>query len=64
MKIKDWLKLNGLSVSDLAKATNIPHATLLSYSDEKHEPSLKNALKIVKATCGAITCEDLVLEKE
>lgn len=59
MKLKDYIEKNNLSVQKLSEATGIPHPTLLSYVHGKHEVSLKNALKIEKATLGAVTCEDL-----
>jgi hypothetical protein len=64
MKLKDYLKKNDLRPSDLAEATDIPLPTIISYVSENHEPSLKNALKIQKATLGAIKLEDMVLERK
>lgn len=62
MKLKEYLKLNNLTVTDLAKATNIPHPTLLSYVNETHEPSLKNALKIHNVTLGVVSLDELTKE--
>lgn len=64
MKLKDWIKVNDIKVTELEKATGIPHPTLLSYINEKHDISLKNALKIHKATLGAVSLEDMLIEKE
>jgi DNA-binding XRE family transcriptional regulator len=64
MKLKDYLTLNKISSGELAKACDIPHPTIISYVNETHEPSLKNALKIVKATMGAVKAEDLVQDRE
>lgn len=64
MTLKEYLEKNGLSVSDLARALELPHATVLSYVNRTHEPSLKNALKIQRITLGVVHSEDLVKAEE
>ena len=64
MKLKDYLQQNDVSITDLQKATDIPYATLLAYIHGKHSPNLKNALKINKATLGAVKLEDMIDEEE
>lgn len=63
MTLKEYLEKNGLSVTDLARALDLPHPTVLSYVNKTHEPSLTNALRIEKATMGAVKVEDLVKQK-
>lgn len=64
MTLKEYLEKNGLSVADMARALDLPHATVLSYVNRTHEPSLKNALKIERVTLGVVHSEDLIKIEE
>lgn len=64
MTLKDYLEKTGLSVADMARALELPHATVLSYVNRTHEPSLTNALKIEEVTLGVVHSEDMIRIKE
>lgn len=64
MTLKEYLEKTGLSVADLARALELPHATVLSYVNRTHEPSLTNALKIEEVTLGVVHSEDMIKIKE
>ena len=63
MNLKEYLSIANISVTRFAASCEIPEATMNTYVNGRSEPSVSNALKIEEKTHGAVSCEDLVLEK-
>jgi transcriptional regulator with XRE-family HTH domain len=64
MTLKEYLELNGLTVAEMSRALGLPHATVLSYVNRTHEPSLSNALTIEKITLGVVKSSDLIKKEK
>lgn len=64
MRFKEYLENNNISVKTFSDASGIPIYTLYKYYNSEVEPNLSNALKIHKASLGAVSLESLLLERE
>ena len=64
MKLKRFLKTTDVSISSFARKTGINANTMLTYVNEKSEPTVTNAIKIIDATVGAVSLKDLKVRKK
>jgi hypothetical protein len=62
MRLKEFLQLNKIKGEIFAKHAGITHRTLM-YALSGKDVKLDTAMKIEKATCGAVTCYDMHLDK-
>lgn len=60
MKLREYLEATKLKQEIFAKHVGITHRTLVNALLGK-EVKLSTAIKIEKATCGAVTCHDMFL---
>lgn len=63
MKLEEWLTANNLTVNRFAKNHNLCKESLYSYV-KGGVPRSNVAVKIVKATAGQVTLEDLGLSEK
>lgn len=63
MTLKKFLETTKISIATFSKNTGIKETTLLTYVQQKSEPSVSNAVRIINATHGAVTLEDLKVKK-
>jgi hypothetical protein len=63
MKLKDWLELKCISVPKFCKYNEFCEESIYAYI-KGSVPRTSIALKIVKATGGQVTLEDLGLDQE
>lgn len=63
MRLKEFLHLNKIKGEIFAKHAGITHRTLM-YALSGKDVKLDTAMKIEKATCGAVTCYDMYLDKD
>ncbi len=61
MKLRDYLEATSIRQEVFAKHVGITHRTLVNALLGK-EVKLTTAIRIEKATCGAVTCHDMYLE--
>lgn len=64
MKLKKYLEATEITIARFARSCDINENTMNTYVHEKAEPSITNAIKIEKTTHGAVTIEELALEKK
>lgn len=64
MKLKKFLQTTKISIAQFAKNTGINENTLNTYVNKRCEPSVTNAIKIIAATHGSVTLEDLKLDNK
>lgn len=62
MRLKEFLANNKIKGEIFAKHAGITHRTLM-YALSGKDVKLDTAMKIEKATCGAVTCYDMYLDK-
>ncbi len=62
MKLREFLENNKIKGEVFAKHVGITHRTLM-YALAGKDVKLATAMKIEKATCGAVTCYDMYLEE-
>jgi len=60
MKLSQWQKKTNISNVELAKIINIDQSFLSHINNGRRRPSPKLALKIEKATGGAVTVMELL----
>lgn len=58
MKLKTYLKKEGLTLREFAKKIGVTHAAIWKYSQGTRTPSLKNLKIIEKVTKGKVTYRD------
>lgn len=63
-KLSRWLEENGRTRFDLAIETRIDPSKISAFATGRKRPSLVNALKIERATGGAVPAESWVGEDE
>jgi plasmid maintenance system antidote protein VapI len=61
MKLRDYLEATRVRQEVFARHVGITHRTLVNALLGK-EVKLTTAIRIEKATCGAVTCHDMYLE--
>ena len=68
MKLRDWMKKNGVKQDQFAVETGIGQSTLSQFCTGARRPSLKMMGRIREATKGEVTpndfLEDLEIEKK
>lgn len=57
-KLKDYLKKNKVTVLELSSKMIVPTITIYMWLNGTSRPSIKNAIKLEKATNGEITVYD------
>ena len=62
MRLREFLELNKIKGEVFAQHAGITHRTLM-YALSGKDVKLDTAMKIEKATCGAVTCYDMYLDK-
>ena len=60
MKLREYLFINRIHKSDFAKQLGIHYVTFLNITNGLVEPSLRQAITIVKLTNGKVTYKDLL----
>lgn len=58
MKLKEWLKLRKIRVSDMARDLKLSHAVVLRWSNDSRIPSRENMHLIFKYTGGLVQPND------
>lgn len=57
--LKAWREANGVTLTQLSEKAGVLHTHLSMVENGKRSVSLKTGMKIVAATGGALTLEDL-----
>lgn len=60
MTLERWLKRHGVTEVQAAKRLGVPQSALNRITYSKLPPQLRTAAKIVRATNGEVTYEDLL----
>ena len=55
--LREWRQANGVTQEQFEKASGIPQALISKYECGRAVPGLQNALRISRATSGAIPVE-------
>lgn len=61
MRLREFMQATNLKGEVFAKHVGITHRSLM-YALAGKEVTLSTAMKIEKATCGAVTCQDIYLD--
>ena len=64
MELKDFLEKNSISQNEFSKQNKVKQAVLSNIVHHKSNPSLLNAKKIVDATKGKVSFNDLIVCKK
>ena len=62
MKLAEFMKEHGVMATFIARKVGISPQYLHKIKEGKSEPGIKIALKIVDATKGAVTLQDLIID--
>lgn len=63
MTLKKFLETTNISIVKFSESTGIKENTMYTYVHRTSEPTVTNAIKIIEATHGAVTLQDLRRKK-
>lgn len=64
MRLRDWLRREGMSVRQFAEKIGEPDSIVRKWVYRQRQPSLRKALMIGDLTNGDVTGDDLLLDAE
>jgi transcriptional regulator with XRE-family HTH domain len=60
LSIDEYLKATGMSATELARRSNLPDSAISVIRSGKVRPSMRNAIRILKATGGLVRIDDML----